>query len=329
MNKAIVLTRKMIEEAKSTKELLELGPIADNWIRTYQETSGRSDGTLRYNAEKILFLQTVEASKALQKADKFSLYGAFIELAVSGLTLRDGITYIVPYGKKAQFMVGWKGRLEQTTEIPMVVHCHEPQVVYDCDEFSYEKGMRTKIHYHKPGKNRTKDSKITHVYWVIEFKHGAEAYIMEAIDVLNIRDKYSSSWVQYVKDCQAQKQPIGTTLKKEMTGPNGNWTLEIEPPMWFSDEAQAFKKTIVHRTWKSLPKLPKHKWLDESLAKSAIPKEVVEETTDISTYTGVVDETTGERPAPQQEAQKPHIEDAEFEDTREALPPNSGDEDGF
>lgn len=259
-----MLTRKLLSEQPDLKSLFELPAIADNWVRTYESVSGKKDGEMKFNAEKIMFLQTISQSKALEKCDKFTIYSAFIELAISGLTLRDGIAYVVPFGKTATFMPGWRGRLEQINDIPSVVHCHEPQIVYDCDLFDYEKGEKVKINKHKPGE-RVVTTKITHVYFVIEFKHGAEVYIMDAVDVLNIRDKYSSSYKTYVKDCIAAGKQIGETWKKTVSYNGSSWDVDVEIPMWVSDEAQAFKKTIVKRVYGTLPKLPKQKWLDERI----------------------------------------------------------------
>lgn len=276
MSQKLKLTQLMLAEAKSTKEVLELPAVQQNWVQTYNNVSGKKDGEMRFEAEKILFLQTVGQSDALQKCDKFSIYSAFIELAISGLTLRDGLTYVIPYKNIATFQVGWMGRLEQIEEIPTVVHCHEPQVVYDCDIFEYEKGMRTVIKKHVPEglEKRTKKSIITHVYFVIEMKSGPVVYIMDRMEVLDIRDNYSIPYQSYVK---ALGQPInkgkkwGDKLIISYRAKDGSQkTFESNDlPMWVSSEAEAFKKTIVKRAWKKLPKLPKHKWLDTRMEEQA------------------------------------------------------------
>jgi recombinational DNA repair protein RecT len=212
----------------------------------------------------------VAASKQLAKCDKFSIYSAFTELAISGGTLRDGLCYILPFGEKATFMPGWKYRLEQVNELPNVVHCHEPVVVYDCDEFDYERGMKTIIKVHRPG-IRTEANAPIYVYWVIEFKHGPDVYIMSAMEVLKIRDTYSKSYKDYVAAANAAGvKPDGKTkvMKNGQYGP-----YEVELPMWIKDEGEAFKKTIVRRTWKHLPKLPKQKWLESRLKEAGIPED--------------------------------------------------------
>lgn len=262
MSNKLVLTQKMLKEPENLQGLFELAPVRQNWIENYSKTSGKNDGEMRYEAEKILFMQTVGQNKDLANADRFSIYSSFIELAISGLTLRDGLTYIIPYSKRqkkgddwvdvttAQFQVGWQGRLEQISTMPNVVYCHEPQVVHEGDTFEFEMGMNPTIHKHIPA---GKSDKITHVYFVIEFSHGKKVYMMSREDVYKVRD-YSPSYKFYIKN-----DGVWNKGKKDEK--------PMDLPMWLSSEAQAFKKTIVKRVYKTLPKLPRQKMLDELLEK--------------------------------------------------------------
>jgi len=258
-----LLTAKMIEEAPSTKALLDIPALQNSWANTYNKVSGRNDGAMRFEAEKVLFMQLVTGNKAFEKVTKFSLYTAFVQLAISGLTLRDGIAYVIPYGDKAEFVPGWQGRLEQINEMRNVRHTNAPQVVYDCDEFEMELGERVRIIKHKPGK-RTPESIITNVYMVITFTEGREVFFMTREDVLNIRDRYSDTYKSYAEACAVHKKPIGSTFRAQV--PGKTWESTFKPPMWLTDEAQAFKKTLVKRVYKTLPKMPKQKWLDDQIA---------------------------------------------------------------
>lgn len=266
----VKLTKAILMEPSTLSEMLSIPAIEQRWVDTYEKISGKPDGQLRFEAEKVLFTQAIASSKAFDKCDRFTVYASFIELAISGLTLRDGLSYIIPYGDKAQFQPGWKGRLEQINELPNVIHVQEPQVVYDCDHFDYEKGMKTIIHSHKPASPRPADAKIMHVYLVIQFDHGLEVYMMDREDVEAIRDNYSSSYKAYMKalksDVNKGKKP-GDKLTIQYKKDGQMKTFESEDvPMWVSSEAQAYKKTLVKRTYGSLPKLPKHKALDDKLA---------------------------------------------------------------
>lgn len=261
----VKLTKQDLDGAASVSEMLNLPAIEERWVDTYQKTSGKTDGLMRFEAEKLLFGQAIASNSAFAKCDRFSVYAAFMEHALSGLTLRDGLAYLIPYGSKCQWMPGWKGRLEQILEMPDVVHVHEPQVVYDCDEFRYEKGMKTIIHSHVPKFPRPENAEISFVYVVVEFTYGPIVYMMDAVQVTNIRDKYSSSYKQYLVDVK-NVQPNGKVVK---SGRNGTYEVDFEPPMWVSDKEQAFKKTLVKRVYTNLPKLPKHKLLDDKMAEFA------------------------------------------------------------
>lgn len=261
----VALTKTMLDEPKNLNEMIQIPAIQDRWIKTYESVSNKKDGEMRFAAEMILFQQ---AAAKLEKCDRFSVYASFIELSISGLTLRDGLTYIVPFGNKAQFMVGWKGRLEQMLEVPSIIHISEPQLVYSCDQFDYEKGMQTIIHGHKPVFPRPDDATIMFVYMIVHFRHGKEVFMMDSDEVLNIRDKYSKSYGSYMKALANEKnktlgKKYGDTLVGSAKGQNGWYDFDIEPPMWITSEGQAFKKTLVKRAWNNVEKLPKHQLLDE------------------------------------------------------------------
>lgn len=267
----VKLTKVELEAPKTLNEMLSLPAIEKRWVETYKNSSGKPDGALRFEAEKILFSQAIATNPSFNECDRFTVYAAFIELAISGLTLRDGLSYIIPYGKKAQWQPGWKGRLEQILEIPTVVHVHEPQVVFEGDTFVYEKGMKTIIHKHIPMDSRPKNATIKYVYLIVEFNYGAMVYMMDREEVLNIRNNYSTSYKSYIKDLAKphnKDRKVGDKLLiKYKDKQTGEWK-EYESddlPMWISDEIQAWKKTLVKRTYNNLPKLPKHKALDDKL----------------------------------------------------------------
>jgi recombinational DNA repair protein RecT len=272
------LTSALITQQPTVKALLDLPQLEDAWVKTYQLTTGMPDGVQRFNAEKILFMKALQGNKQLQDCDKFSIYTSFTELAISGLSLRDGQAAIIPFGKEASFQPMWRGRLKQIMELPQVVHCHEPKVVYDCDEFEYTLGERTRIIKHHPGE-RTNQSLITHVYFVIEFKWGLDIYIMDRMDVLRIRDNRSKTYIEYASAIQKQnKQPGEKVSKKYKDKQTGEWKeFEIDPPMWVTDEAQAFKKTIVKRVYNNLPKTAKQKWIDDKVLETITRHEITEE----------------------------------------------------
>jgi hypothetical protein len=142
--------------------------------------------------------------------------------------------------------------------------------------------MRTRILKHVPGK-RTKENQIDYVYFVVEFVSGPEVYIMDRLEVLNIRDNYSQSYKSYVKDLEKPVNKgkkwgdkLTVSFRDKATGEQKTFDSD-DLPMWVSDEIQAFKKTIVKRVWGTLPKLPKQKFLDDRMKERATALDINED----------------------------------------------------
>lgn len=248
-NAPIRLTQQILDSAPSIKGMMELDAVQRNWIQTYEKTTGRPDGALRYEAEKILFMQAVSGNKQLAACSRFSIYASLVELGISGLTLRDGLTYIIPRKGQASFMIGWKGRLEQITQMDNVVYAHEPVVVFAKDVYEMELGMQPRVIKHVPSNLPLNErGPIIWVYFVIEFTYGPKVYFMSAAEVMQIRDNYSESWKSYVSKTN-----------------NGTWEAWMDKPMWVTAPEQAFKKTLVRRVYNNLPKLPRHEWIDTQI----------------------------------------------------------------
>lgn len=292
MSNKLQLTQAVLTGAANLKEMFELEPVRNNAIMNMIKTRGtnESDAAMHYEREKILFFKALQMNKKLEDCDRFSVYSAWIELHASGTTLNDGHAYIIPYGKQAQFQIGWKGRLDQIGQIPEVVNVPPAQVVHSKDDFDYELGERPRIIKHKPYKGEGDKGQLTHVYLIIQKKSGPETHLMTRDEVLNIRDRYSKGYIQYVNECTAAGKKIGDTFKKPMNG----WDLTIEPPMWVSSEAEAWKKTLVKRAYKSQAnKTARMKAVDERIKDHHDPEDFTGgERTETIDY-AVVDEPTG------------------------------------
>jgi len=137
--------------------------------------------------------------------------------------------------------------------MPEINVVHEPQVVLtnELADFDYELGENPRLVRHKPAKDRTITDKnrIEHVYLILDTAFGKRVFIMSRQEVLTIRDTYSIGYKYYV--AKGGKYPDGS---------------KIDPPFWISNEAEAFKKTIVKRAYKFVPKTPRQKILDEKIA---------------------------------------------------------------
>jgi len=246
-NDALTLTSQMLNSCKDPSEIVDLPAVEQRWINTYEMTTGKKDGDLKFHAEKLLFLQTITESPQLAKCTPMSIYSSFILLAVSGLSLKDGQSYLIPFKGKAVWMPGWKGRLEQISQIKGVDYLAEPICVFDGEEFEHEiVNGEIQILRHKPLLN-TVGKQILAVYATLRMINGtSRIFMMKREEVLSIRDHYSKSYNDYMSVTPNKE---GKRIK---AGKYGDY--EVESPMWVTDETQAFKKTLVKRIYNTLAK---------------------------------------------------------------------------
>jgi recombinational DNA repair protein RecT len=242
-----------LQAPKDLKGVFEIDAFKFNCVSNYEKTTGRKDGDIVFEHERVLFMKTIKENPKLEACTRPSIYFAFVELFASGLTLLDGLTYIIPYKETAQFQVGWKGRLEQMSRMPEINVVHEPQIVLtnELSDFEYQLGEDVRIIKHKPAKDRTitDANKIEFVYLILDTAFGKRVFIMSRQEVLAIRDTYSIPYKYYI--AKGGKYPDGS---------------KIDPPFWITSEPEAFKKTIVKRAYKYVPKTPRQKLLDEKIA---------------------------------------------------------------
>lgn len=278
----VAVTNEMIERAKHPRDLVDLPAVAENWINTYNRCNGRSDGKVKYEREKILFVQAITANNYLMNTLPFSRYVSLMRLAISGVSLDDGEASLIPRGKACTLHIQWKGRRAQIANLPQVMHVEEPTVVYDCDcdpaqtdkPFKATRGMNgLVINDWERAHVRPEGALPVCVYVLVAYNYGIKAYLMERSDVIAIRDEYSDSYKKYVADMAAHAAsqqtatpwPTGKAWKTKQDG-TGYWG-DIQVPMWVNREEEAWKKTMLHRLWKSVDKLPHQKYIDDVIAK--------------------------------------------------------------
>lgn len=135
----------------------------------------------------------------------------------------SGEAYIIPYGKDANFQLGYQGLVTliwRTGKVKSI----KAIVVYDNEEFVYEEGMTTKL-IHKPTKFGEKRGAAIGVYAVAETVNGGHAFkVMSKDQVMAIKD-----------------------MSKAKARPESPWNSK-DPEMWM------WKKTCVIQLAKLLPK---------------------------------------------------------------------------
>ena len=155
-------------------QIAEAPQVRDKFITIWNTLWGEGTGEAAYERESNYFnnLLREKDSGKLMKATPFSIFTAFIDLAISGLSLEPGsraLTYLigrnVNVGTKDHQQ--WEGRVKLTIsaygELVMrercgqIRHADNPVIVYANDEFSFaDRGGRKEVDYvcHLPHNNQ-------------------------------------------------------------------------------------------------------------------------------------------------------------------------------
>lgn len=263
-NDKLALTKSMLEEPKTLSGVFDLAPFRNNFIQNYRKVTGNNDGSLVWEREKMVFLQKLTGDEKFQKCTRMSVYGAFTQLATSGLSLVDDQAYLIPYKDVMQFQIGWKGRLEQIARMDFIKEINEPMVVYKSDDFDYTLAPKPSILKHKRKRERPDDDELTHVYIIYETDKGTKTFIMERHEIEKIRDNFSETY-------------------KFWKSKNGQWA-EGKPmalPFALQFPEKYFKKTCVKTLYNSLPKTQEMKNLDNQIKMNIDADENASETQDV------------------------------------------------
>lgn len=147
-----------------------------------------------------------------------SIYGALLQCAQLGLEPGPlGLAYIIPYGKEAQFQIGYKGILNLVWRSKLISSV-QSEVVYEGDHFEYANGIPPTLR-HVPSGDRPAGAKPTHAYCIIETTSGGWIFrVMTFDEIEKIRKAHSqsgagSAWTT-AWDEQACKTVIKRTAKR-------------------------------------------------------------------------------------------------------------------
>lgn len=137
--------------------------VRDKFINIYDTLWGNGTGEAAYERESNYFNKLLHEKKELQRGTHFSLFTAFIDLAICGLSLEQGVRALcyligrnVNIGTREQ--PKWEGRVVLTVSAygelvlreraGQIRHADNPVLVYDNDEFSFsDKNGRKEVEY--------------------------------------------------------------------------------------------------------------------------------------------------------------------------------------
>lgn len=144
----------IVRQAKNAKEIVTAPEIADKFKHIYATVHGISNPAKAeafYQAEQFHFLKIINDNENVRKCTPLSLYGIFMDVAVSGLSFDPTMkhVYVVPFNtnvgtknnpiweKRASLMISPYGELMLRKLQGQVKHADNPVLVYDGDVFEY------------------------------------------------------------------------------------------------------------------------------------------------------------------------------------------------
>ena len=172
-----------------------------------------------------VFLTACTTTPKLLECDIKSLMKAVLEASSLGL-LPDGVLghgYILPYGKSAKFIPGFRGLMDMARRSGAITRI-DARVVYENDEFEFEYGLEPKLRHVPAQMLGLEPGKFVAVYAVAKFAETGETVfeVMYKDDVEAIRRRSPASG----------------------SGP------------WVTDYIEMARKTIIRRLMKYLPLSP-------------------------------------------------------------------------
>lgn len=155
----ILLTVGELEDLKPT-QIVQNEKVRKRFIQIYDTLWGGERGEAVYERESIFFNKILSDNKSLSGATKFSIFTAFIDLAINGLSLEPmsrALCYLLPrshkvgddaYEKRVVLSVSGYGELVMRARNGQIRYADNPVVVYDGDDFSFsESGGQKTVSY--------------------------------------------------------------------------------------------------------------------------------------------------------------------------------------
>lgn len=172
----ITLTVEQLNEMQPL-DIVTSPIVRDKFINIYDTLWGNGTGEAAYERESNYFNKLLRDTPDLQKGTHFSLFTAFIDLAVCGLSLEPGtraLCYLIGRNQKTTpkldqqgrplkdqkgyIIYNWEGRVVLTISAygelvlreraGQIRHADNPVLVYDNDEFSFsDKNGRKEVEY--------------------------------------------------------------------------------------------------------------------------------------------------------------------------------------
>jgi len=165
-------------------------------------------------------LTTIRTNPKLLECSIPSLMGSVMQAAQLGLEPGlIGHCYIIPYGKEATFIIGYKGMIDLARRSGQIQNIYA-HAVFENDEFDYELGLEPKLR-HKPYMVGDR-GEFVGAYAVAHFKDGGYQF-------------------EFMPKSEIEKRRQRSAAAKSSHSP------------WKTDYEEMAKKTVIRHMWKYLP----------------------------------------------------------------------------
>lgn len=129
--------------------LAEDEQVGTRFVDIYNKVHGTDKGEMVYNAEKFYYMRQLQENEKLRECSALSLYGAFLDVAVNGLSFDPSkkLCYLIPgnhnvgtrenpiWEKRAALAISPDGEIAIRQNKKQISHCDNPVIVYEGDKF--------------------------------------------------------------------------------------------------------------------------------------------------------------------------------------------------
>lgn len=158
-----------LNQAQALQSLKPTEVVRNDYVRqqfvSVYNAIWKEGGEAAYEREAMYFNQQLRDKEPLRKCTGISVFFAFIDLAVKGLTLEPGaqaLCYLMPrsqcvgrdaqgknvYESRCQLTISGYGELALRAKAGQILHADNPVIVYEGDDFSFgERDGRKYVNY--------------------------------------------------------------------------------------------------------------------------------------------------------------------------------------
>ncbi len=147
-------------------------------LDTYKDSLKNLMNSPERAARMIQIMSTsIKRNPQLQECSPSSIIGGMLQAAMLNLDFNPslGLCYLVPYGKEAQFQLGYRGMITLAHRSKEILEIYA-EVVYEDDEFYIEYGLNRVLTHVPKFLHIGNSEKIKYVYAVAKTKDGGTFY---------------------------------------------------------------------------------------------------------------------------------------------------------